>query len=247
MVFLWALRYVELTRHCVEQEYEESNRQFRRLITLHIRVALLSDVFSTAGYAHGRAAIGILQVLMGSNAQDAVPGLGTLHRACIWEGILLKAGLASRGIETSSPEGTSLDEPTALPPPTLSTNPASGTTNGIQQESLSREDGPDNQTSTKQTESAREQNAKALQHLTHGLPSALAPFFQGRLELFLQGNDLTYCGIAIVKLFHARRNPDPVQRKQIMGSASNIAQVMLKHISEKSLGGWTSSLNAFLI
>ncbi|KAF7981836.1 hypothetical protein HWV62_31363 [Athelia sp. TMB] len=202
-----------------EQEYEESNRQFRKLITLHIRVALLSDVFSTAGYAHGRAAIGILQVLMGSNAQDAVPGLGTLHRACIWEGILLKAGLASRGIETaSSPDGTTLDEPTALPPPNISTNSASGTTNGIQQESVSREDGSDNQTSTKQIESAREQNAKALQHLTHGLPSALAPFFQ-----------------AIVKLFHARRNPDPVQRKQIMGSASNIAQVMLKHISEKSL------------
>jgi E3 ubiquitin-protein ligase HUWE1 len=41
---------------------------------------------------------------------------------------------------------------------------------------------------------------------------------------------------AIVKLFHARRNPDSAQRKQIMSSSSVIADLMLKHVSQKNFG-----------
>jgi E3 ubiquitin-protein ligase HUWE1 len=41
---------------------------------------------------------------------------------------------------------------------------------------------------------------------------------------------------AIVKLFHARRNPDTAQRKQIMSSSTAIADIMLKHISQKNFG-----------
>lgn len=177
-VFLGCESIVVL-RELAEEQFEESNRKFRNLITLHIRVALLSDVFSTAGYAHGRAAISILQVLMGTNAQDAVPGLGTLHRACIWESILLKAGLASRGIEATSLDESSPDEAAAAPPAPLAGNPLSGTTNGIQPESTISESPLKSQAHVNQPDGAREHNAKALQHLTHGLPSALAPFFQG--------------------------------------------------------------------
>lgn len=175
---------------------------------------------------------------MGTDAQDAVPGLGTLHRACIWESILLKAGLASRGIEATSLDESSPDEAAAAPPAPLAGNTLSGTTNGIQPESTISESPLKSQAHVNQPDGAREHNAKALQHLTHGLPSALAPFFQGWSNCIIRGMGLTYSTIAIVKLFHARRNPDPVQRRQIMGSASNIAQVMLKHISEKGLGGF---------
>ena len=44
------------------------------------------------------------------------------------------------------------------------------------------------------------------------------------------------CCLAIVKMFYARRNPDQTQKKQIMESSSVIAEIMLKHIAQDSLG-----------
>lgn len=115
---------------------------------------------------------------MGNTAQDVVPGLGTLHRACIWENILLKAGLAARGIDTTtSPDASSPEEPSTVPSVPLSGTQNLVTANGIQLQPLNPEDSL--QTENSKGGGAREHNAKALQHLTHGLPSSLAPFFQG--------------------------------------------------------------------
>ena len=166
-----------------EEQEQDGNQRFRNLITLHIRIALLSDVFATAGYTHGRAAIGILQTLMSDPSQDAVPDLGTLHRACIWENILLKAGLTSKGIDsTTSPDASPLERSPSRASAPPAENDPSITTNGIQPEPADMETLPDPKLEPTKPEGPREQNAKALKHLTHGLPSSLAPFFQGRLK-----------------------------------------------------------------
>jgi E3 ubiquitin-protein ligase HUWE1 len=163
-----------------EEQEQEGNQRFRSLITLHIRIALLSDVFSTAGYTHGRAAIGILQTLMSDSAQDAVPDLGALHRACIWENILLKAGLTSKGIDpTMSADASPLERSPSRGSAPLAENDPSATPNGVQPESLNMESSHMPKSEHTKPESPREYNAKALKHLTHGLPSSLAPFFQG--------------------------------------------------------------------
>jgi hypothetical protein len=47
MVFL-------LTDWSLGQSHAEANRTFRTLVTLLVRVILLSDIHATAGYAHGR-------------------------------------------------------------------------------------------------------------------------------------------------------------------------------------------------
>jgi hypothetical protein len=41
---------------------------------------------------------------------------------------------------------------------------------------------------------------------------------------------------AMVKMFHARRNPDPAQKKQIAASSKIVADIMLKHLSLSGFG-----------
>lgn len=40
----------------------------------------------------------------------------------------------------------------------------------------------------------------------------------------------------MVKMFHARRNPDAVQKKQIVESSKIVADIMLKHLNLKDFG-----------
>ncbi|GLB37041.1 putative protein with domain of Unknown Function (DUF913) [Lyophyllum shimeji] len=201
------------------EEEEQANRRFRDLVTLHIRITLLSDVFSTAGYAHGRAAIGLLLTLMNNMSPEVITDLGCLHRAGIWENIALNVGLVSRGITVKS---TPPSSPFGRTPnhSTTHLSDLDGTANGVHGAAsipnVEREHAEPPSVPPSKPEGPREQNSAALKHLTHGLPSALAPFFQ-----------------AMVKMFHARRNPEPSQRKQIAESSAVVAKVMVKHLEVK--------------
>jgi E3 ubiquitin-protein ligase HUWE1 len=180
-----------------EEQDINVNRSFRNLVTLHNRITLLSDVFATAGYAHGRAAIGLLQTLMSNTSTQVVTDLGTLHRAIIWENIVLKAGLSAAGIDvTQTPQTSPLDRspdqaPLPLPegdgaaavPPSLPNVLNGATDNDAQAEAVSAVTPPPKE--AQKSEGPRERNAAALKHLTRGLPGSLAPFFQGRLSHYL--------------------------------------------------------------
>ncbi|KAK7057165.1 hypothetical protein R3P38DRAFT_3252330 [Favolaschia claudopus] len=206
------LSLVDITGMTSEKE-AEANAVFRNLVTLHIRITLLSDVFATAGFAHGRAAIGLLQTFMGSTTPEVVKSLGALHRAAIWENIVLKAGLIAKGIDVAAtPTSSPLDaspEPVIIPLPD-GDGAALPNANGVESEA-SPDPAPISQQSK---DDPLQQNATALKHLTHGLPSSLAPFFQ-----------------AMVKMFHARRNPDAAQKKQITDSSSVIAEILVQHLN----------------
>lgn len=220
-----------------DDQLAKVNQHFRSIVTLHIRVTLMADVFSTTGYAHGRSAVGLLQTLM-SDPPKVVLDMGALHRATIWENILFKTHIASKGIELGisghasplerSPNHLSvtLPEPTSL----------SVVANGDAMEPLGVGSTLTSVLPLKK-ETPTDKNAKALKHLTHGLPSALAPFFQclsyhPRTVLYL----LTSCLTAIVKLFYARRNPDSTQKKQILGASDVIASIMISHLKEEITG-----------
>ncbi|KAL6310318.1 hypothetical protein BKA93DRAFT_924556 [Sparassis latifolia] len=205
------------------EEVSKANVRLRKLVTLHIRVSLLSDIYATAGYAHGRATSALLQSLVGPSTPTILPELGALHRTCVWENIALKAALASQGFDVPISSLPSLDSsaPTRMGTPTISQADAdaasTGTTNGVQGEqeqstaSSSRE-------STKE-DSPKEQNAKVVKHLASQIPSSLAPFFQ-----------------AIVRLLQTRRAPDPTQKQKIRETAVVLANVLLKHVEQKDFG-----------
>lgn len=119
-----------------------------------------------------------------------VADLGNLHRATVWENILLKAGLAHLGIDLgSSSESRSTSPLTASPErPPVSLPEADGMVSPSGQgatastsTSTPKPADPSAKTSTesKKKDDTRYRNAAALKHLTHVFPVALAPFFQG--------------------------------------------------------------------
>jgi E3 ubiquitin-protein ligase HUWE1 len=170
-----------------EQE-QEANKRFRNLVTLHIRITLLSDVFATSGYAHGRSAIGLLQSLMSNMSPQVIADLGSLHRVCIWENIVLNDGLKSKGISltrsprppTSALDGRNVGRSNV----NLPENDESDNSNELNGD-LNSPDGAEAMLTASspsgplRLSGPREKNSAALKHLTNGLPSSLSPFFQG--------------------------------------------------------------------
>ncbi|KAI0305409.1 hypothetical protein B0F90DRAFT_1815046 [Multifurca ochricompacta] len=191
------------------QSHAEANRTFRSLVTLLVRVILLSDIYATAGYAHGRSAGGLLQTLMGTGASEILPDLGLLHKACIWENVLMKASLPEKEAELEGNAILSSLQPPDGPSPRESGVAANGahTSDTVATPTeVPGQEGP-------RESDPREENAKAFRHLANQIPGTLSPFFQ-----------------SIVKLFSTRRNPDAAQKQQILESASSVADVLLKHL-----------------
>ncbi|KAF7288667.1 hypothetical protein HMN09_01372700 [Mycena chlorophos] len=220
-----------------EERMVVGNKTFRDLVTLHIRITLLSDVFATAGYAHGRAAISLLQTFMSSTTPEVIKDLGALHRAVIWENIALKEGLVAKGIElASSPSPSPLEgtpEQSNAPLPDVDGDAPAPTLNGSESQIDEVSPTPPSAPTPAVKEGSQQhKNALALKHLSHGLPNSLAPFFQ-----------------AMVKMFHARRNPDPAQKKQITESSTVISEIMVKHLNVEGLsdGPSTSSYYAVML
>ena len=164
------------------------------MITLHTRASLLSDIYATAGYAHGRATQTLLQSLIG-RTPSALGDLGALQRACVWENITLKAALSSRGSDVSphhyfdvfstwlSGGGTTAVQDGQAPTPagerTGDTGTPSGAaTNGATPAEPSTSTAPAALSATEKEEQPRDKNAKGLKHIVTQIPSSLSPFFQ---------------------------------------------------------------------
>jgi len=115
---------------------------------------------------------------MNSIPRQVLADLGALHRTSLWENIILQRGLSSKGIELPSTpplaeEGSS-DVTTTTAPATDGT--IAGVTSDANAGSVTTNAKPGQAT---KHQGPRAWNASALKHITHGLPNALAPFFQG--------------------------------------------------------------------
>ncbi|KAJ3553706.1 hypothetical protein NM688_g3471 [Phlebia brevispora] len=206
----------------VEDGIAEANKDLRRLVTLEVRVMLLSDIYSTAGYAQGRASATLLQALTGPEAGNLVSELGSLHRSCLWENILLKNAEKSKRAGAAGNSNEDLLQLGDDPAATTSTS-ATGSVaeaNGarilprppfvVPSQSLKDETLPDRN-------DPRYCNSQLLQHITTQLPyNILQPLFQ-----------------AIVRLFQTRRNLDTSQRQRILDASSVLAEVILSHLSPR--------------
>ncbi len=240
------------------EEEEKANDKYRKLITLHTRSSLLSDIYATAGYSHGRATHTLLQSLLG-RAPSPIPDLGALHRACVWENIVLKSALSSRGIDVTTSQdlfSTFLSATTqdrererdgqAATPVSERSNatthgvvPATGTTaaNATTTNGATPVEAPSSTPSvTKKEDQPRDKNARGLKYIVTQIPSSLGPFFQ--CECFVMCHDLDwmlmYIGVsAIVRLFQTRRSTDTVQKQKIKEAASILADIVVKHLEQK--------------
>ncbi|RDX47077.1 hypothetical protein OH76DRAFT_1406241 [Lentinus brumalis] len=229
------------------EEEEKANDRFRKLITLHTRTSLLSDIYATAGYSHGRATQTLLQSLIGR--PSALADLGALQRACVWENITLKSALSARGIDIAShphdifssllsgsgAAATAQDGQVSTPAGERTADTPSGAaTNGATHGEASTSSAPATSTPVKKEEQPRDKNAKGLKHLVTQIPSALGPFFQ-----------------SIVRLFQTRRSSDTGQKAKVKEAAAVLADIVVKHLEQKPFSDklslysyYTSMLNA---
>ena len=155
------------------------NEKFRKLVTLHVRVMLLSDILATASYAQGRASVTLLEALCGPSANNALLSLGSLHRCCLWENVLLRVDetpevhRAPREPQEIAPalQLSALSSGVSTPLPT------GGEANGAPVGDSSSPT-PKPESSTPKVSNTQESNIRALKHLASQIPYALAPFYQ---------------------------------------------------------------------
>lgn len=168
----------------------KADESFRKLITLHTRIMLLSDVFTTSGY-QGRASSTLLQALVGPGASGILLELGSLHRTCVWDNILLKSDPVFSSVESMTGglfAWSSLVDPQIAPtlpstpvPGSTLTEPTSATSvaNGVQAQAGTTTSSILPIVQAPKKEGPKEQNARALKYLAGQIPNALASFFQG--------------------------------------------------------------------
>ena len=157
-----------------EADVLKANSLFRRLVTLHIRLSLMADVYSAVGYTHNRGASGLLQNLSSSGTIDILQRLGSLHRKCIWENIVLRNGLTSMGVHVNpSGSATPADAQLLAQPPMENGDISSLEIDQILSPSSIPKD------ASQKSDTPLQSNATALRHVASRIPNALGPFFQG--------------------------------------------------------------------
>lgn len=163
---------------------EKANERFRKLVTLHVRVTLLSDIYATAGY-QGRATITLLQHIVSSESKEILFNLGSLHRQYMWDNIRLKDDPVFTKAVIPNPDNWDTTLPSGIPTvpsPESSSNAAAGssangTTDGTVADVPSTSSTSKDKTPPKE-EGPLEHNARALKHMSTQVPNALTTLFQ---------------------------------------------------------------------
>jgi E3 ubiquitin-protein ligase HUWE1 len=141
-------------------------------VSLLTRATLLADVFSS--YAHNRSMPNLVSGLLSEEASGVISDLGALHRACIWENIVLKSTLVKNGLLPSRVDKSSSPENGGQTADLLK---ESGTLAAIPGLEHAAQDQKPKDLLNKET--GRQSNAKALKHISTEIPTSLTPFFQG--------------------------------------------------------------------
>ena len=224
------------------ENLEEVNQRWRSIIALNIRVTMLSDLYSTAGYSHSRGSASLLQALIGRGTPDVITGLGDLHRACVWESIVFKNGVGVKDSDPSMPsflrlppDGHADDNPLVQSPFGLSATENSTPDTNTVERALGNSSPPK---TGKEKDLPRSLNIRALSHALNQIPSSLTPLFQCAISVHCIRRYLERLqyALAIVKLFFTRRTPDASTKQRILDTSALVAGVVDKHLSPKVYG-----------
>ncbi|KAL1945966.1 hypothetical protein VTO73DRAFT_1968 [Trametes versicolor] len=213
-------KLLSLVEFAAGEDEQKANERFRKLVTLHVRTSLLSDIYATAGYSHGRASATLLQALLG-HKPSTLADLGSLHRRCIWENIVLKATLSAQDASATPPPAPTPSAPPGQEPPASTATGSLVVTSSstvVSANGAATADAPAPVPFVKKEEKPRDKNAAGLRHLVSQMPSALSPFFQ-----------------SVVRLFQTRRSSDVAQKQKIREAAGILADVLVQHLGPQTL------------
>ncbi|KAJ9092936.1 hypothetical protein QFC21_006648 [Naganishia friedmannii] len=158
---------------------EEKNAEFRRLVHLNNLLSAICNLYITVGFAHGKVAVSFLQALGASSGSTFLQDLGQLHRACIWENIILKNKMASH--KTKDEPEKNITAPTSalegVNSPALERSELAAS---MSAETTDSQDVPMAEAPLEQ-----EPNFNTVKHIAHSIPAMLTPFFQGVIKMLL--------------------------------------------------------------
>ena len=150
--------------------FSDANSQFRQLLTLNLRIHLLSQVYSSVGYTHSRSPSSIAQVVSSEDGSKLIRDLGVMYRTFIWEILTLIGPDPYKRLTVSGSQ-------IALASPSPAADAISEVPDSASRRAPSAAIGACESVGSK----AREQNIKAVKGMIQTLTKSTTPFFQGKL------------------------------------------------------------------
>ncbi|KAK6535563.1 hypothetical protein TWF694_002017 [Orbilia ellipsospora] len=189
------------------------------LVTAHALTTLLSELYSQTLY-NSRTTSQLFQpVAQRTFYETLVPSLGALHRACVWEEILLQ-----RNLPDTWKEATKFKDTLGFSPEDDLIGP-----DGQELPQKTPQEKRDEKEAAKKAVSESEgktpwfQNVKTIRFLISQIPSSITPFFQG-----------------LARVLVTRRTTDQTHKKHAFKIADSISDVMLQHLTWKRVELWDS-------
>ncbi|KAF9145192.1 hypothetical protein BGX30_010067 [Mortierella sp. GBA39] len=207
------VQYIDITDSS-DGDISRGNNMLRSLISLHAFSGLLSDMYCAPTFSHGRNSAAVLAAFVSAQGDQALAGLGQLHRACLWESIAMKRIL---GKDWNDPSSKAKRAHTHVPMP--------GTVDENVEESAGEDKEMAAATPSVDIYSPTVINTKFLRFVLTQIPQYITPMYQG-----------------ITKMLFSRREMEPAQRTNAFKIADSLSGVLQSHISWKRLDA-SESLN----
>ncbi|KAK3827071.1 MAG: hypothetical protein J3R72DRAFT_374295 [Linnemannia gamsii] len=205
------VQYIDITDSSIE-DVNKGNDLLRSLISLHAFSGLLSDMYCAPTFSHGRNSAAVLAAFVSAQGDEALAGLGQLHRACVWESIAMKRIL---GKEWNDPSLKGKRAHTHVPMP--------GTVDENVEEPVSEDKEMISATPSVDAYSPTVINTKFLRFVLTQIPQYITPMYQG-----------------ITKMLFSRREMEPAQRTNAFKIADSLSEVLQSHITWKRLDACVS-------
>ncbi|KAG0302120.1 hypothetical protein BGZ98_007782, partial [Dissophora globulifera] len=206
------LKYIDISG-LDESEVSLGNDALRNLISLHALTGLISDMFCAPAFSHGRNSASVLAAFVDAHGDEALAGLGHLHRLCLWESIAMKRAL-QRSWNDPSPKSRRIYTAPLL----------AGTLEDASEESAGEDKEMAPVAPTTDAYSPSAINVKYLKFVLTQIPHYLTPMYQG-----------------ITKMLFNRRDIEAAQRTHSFQIADSLSNLLQAHISWKRLDNVTSS------
>ncbi|KAG0319507.1 hypothetical protein BGZ97_002029 [Linnemannia gamsii] len=190
-----------------DEDVSRGNSLLRSLISLHAFSGLLSDMYCAPTFSHGRNSAAVLAAFVSAQGDQALAGLGQLHRACLWESIAMKRIL---GKDWNDPNSKAKRAHTHAPMP--------GTVDENVEEPTREDKEMAAAIPSVDMYSPTAINTKFLRFVLTQIPQYITPMYQG-----------------ITKMLFSRREMEPAQRANAFKIADSLSRVLQSHITWKRL------------
>ncbi|KAF9960631.1 hypothetical protein BGZ70_008530 [Mortierella alpina] len=192
-----------------DEDVARGNSILRSLISLTGLSGLMSDMYCAPAFSHGRNSSSVLAAFVSAHGDEALAGLGQLHRMCVWETLLLKRALQKNWDDPHS-KAKKLSTTVSIP--------------GVADERTDAPAGEDKETAAStpafDIHSPAAINTKYFKFVLTQIPHYIAPMYHG-----------------ITKMLFTRRDIESAQRANAFKVADSLSGVLQSHIAWTRIDG----------